>query len=261
MNNSIFGKCLEDKRKRRDVRLFSTWRGDSNISPCAEKYIASPRFKSCTIFNENLVAVELIKGSITFDKPIICGFSILELSKQHMYKFFYDVLRKRIESLELAYIDTDSLVVSSSEDLYHFIKDNLEFFDTSDFESDNIYGIPLGYMKVPGLFQDEMKGRAIVETICLRPKLYSMRLQGFNNEICKAKGVDKSVIRSLSLDVYKSCLHDKSIIMRNMFRIRSILHNLFTIRVNKVILSSNDDKRIHINNQNIRYAHGHYIFK
>jgi hypothetical protein len=31
MNNPIFGKCLEDKRKRRDVRLFTTWWGDSNI--------------------------------------------------------------------------------------------------------------------------------------------------------------------------------------------------------------------------------------
>ena len=50
------------------------------------------------------------KPVVTLNKPIFAGFASLELSKLHMYKFFYDVLKPKYgNNIELGYTDTDSL--------------------------------------------------------------------------------------------------------------------------------------------------------
>ena len=51
-----------------------------------------PRFKSFTIFGEDLVAVEL-QQNFFYNRPIIVGFSVLELSKFWLYRFLYESLK------------------------------------------------------------------------------------------------------------------------------------------------------------------------
>ena len=83
MNNSVFGKTMENIRNRIDVKLV-------NERKKALKLVAKPNFQSVKIFDENLIAIHMKRESFTFDKPIYCGMSILELSKTLMYKFHYN---------------------------------------------------------------------------------------------------------------------------------------------------------------------------
>ena len=58
------------------------------------------------------------------NKPIFAGLAILELSKLHMYNFFYEVLKPRYdENIDLGYTDTDSLVIKvKTDDIYEDFK-------------------------------------------------------------------------------------------------------------------------------------------
>ena len=68
-------------------------------------------FKRSHIINQDLVGVEKQKPKLKLDKPIFIGMSILDLSKQHMYKFFYDVMKPKYgDNIRMVYTDTDSFV-------------------------------------------------------------------------------------------------------------------------------------------------------
>ena len=61
----------------------------------------------------------------------------------------------------------------------------------------------------------------------------------------KAKGVKKNVIKkSLSFEDYKKCLFTEDELMKEMNIIRSQNHDIYSMTVNKVALSANDDKRL-----------------
>ncbi|KAL6416964.1 hypothetical protein ACFW04_014758 [Cataglyphis niger] len=66
MNNAVFGKTMKNVRNHVDVKLLTKWDGRYG----AEAMIAKPNFQSRSIFSENLVAVELRKLEIKFNKPI-----------------------------------------------------------------------------------------------------------------------------------------------------------------------------------------------
>ena len=81
LNNAVFGKTMEDKRKHLDFEIVSDER---RFMKC----VNNPSFKRSHIINEDLVGVEKQKPKLKLDKPIFIGMSILDLSKQHMYKFY-----------------------------------------------------------------------------------------------------------------------------------------------------------------------------
>ena len=103
MNNSVFGKPMENIRNRVDVKLV-------NNREKAEKLSAKPNFEHLTIFDENLVAIHMKRAKLTFNKPVYCGMAILDLSKTLMYDFHYDyILPKYGKNQKLLFTDTDSL--------------------------------------------------------------------------------------------------------------------------------------------------------
>ena len=68
---------------------------------------AKPNFESVKIFDENLIAIHTKKKSFTFDKPIYCGMSILEISKTSMYEFHYKYIKPKYgNSAKLLLTDT-----------------------------------------------------------------------------------------------------------------------------------------------------------
>ena len=69
MNNSVFGKTMEDIRNRVDIRLV-------NDESKAKKLVAKPNYKQCTIFDENLIAVHMKKTKVYYNKPIYLGMCI-----------------------------------------------------------------------------------------------------------------------------------------------------------------------------------------
>ena len=143
MNNSVFGKTMENIRNRVDVKLVS----DRKV---AEKLSAKPNFKHCTIFDENLVAIQMTRTKLTFNKPVYCGMAILDLSKTLMYDFHYGyILPKYGKKQKLLFTDTDSLCYEiQTEDFYKDISEDVEDnFDTSNFPKDHPSGTPVGKNK------------------------------------------------------------------------------------------------------------------
>ena len=79
------------------------------------------------------------------------------------------------------------------DDVYDVMKCDINKFDTSDYSSDNAYGIPLANKKVPDLMKDENNGVIMIEFIGLRAKMYAQRVEG-KKDTKKAKGI-KSITR------------------------------------------------------------------
>jgi len=67
MNNAVFGKTMENVRNHVDVKLLTKWDGRYG----AEALIAKPNFHSRSVFSENLVAVELRKLEVKFNKLFV----------------------------------------------------------------------------------------------------------------------------------------------------------------------------------------------
>ena len=103
MNNSVFGKTLENIRNRVDIRLISS-------DKVTQKLAAKPDFERCTIFDENLIAVHMKKTPLYLNKPVYLGMSILDLSKSLMYDFRYNYIKTKYGvKPKLLFTDTDSL--------------------------------------------------------------------------------------------------------------------------------------------------------
>ena len=253
MNNSVFGKTIENIGKRQNVNIM-------NNRKMAVKLSTKPNFERATIFDENLVAVHMKKTEVYFNKPIYVGQAILDLSKTLMFDFHYNYIRKKYSNkAELLFTDTDSLMyLIQTQDVYRDIKQDIKKkFDTSDYPENHPSGIKTDFSKkVVGKFKDEAAGRQITHFVGLRPKLYTFKVEekkegekktkGENKgEIDKAKGVKESVIKkSLTFNDYKKCLFTEDELMKEMNIIRSQNHDIFSMTVNKVALSANDDKRL-----------------
>ena len=255
MNNSVFGKTMENIRNRVDIRLV-------NSEAKAKKLAAKPNFKHCNIFDENLVAIHMKKTKLVFNKPVYLGMCILDLSKTLMYDFHYNYIKNKFHNkATLLFTDTDSLAYEiETEDFYKDISDDVRgFFDTSNFPKGHSSGIEVGCnKKVVGMFKDEAGGKIIREFVGLRAKLYAYKMhEGKEEKRCK--GVKKAVVkRSINFEDYKTCLFTGKPQTRTMNVIRSHRHELFTEEVNKIALSANDDKRVILEDGIHTLAHGHW---
>lgn len=261
MNNSVFGKTMENVNKRVNVKLRNHWTNRGKTEG-VESLIAKPEFHSLSIFSENLVAVQLKKTKVLYNKPIYLGFCVLDLSKTLMYSFHYDFMKTKFQkNLKLLYTDTDSLVYQIfTENLYADIKSDLvSHFDTSDYPPDNVYGFPLLNKKQLGFFKDENNGKIFKEFVGLRSKMYAMDVQ--STIIAKSKGVNKCVTKKLGMEDYKDCLFNKRKLLCEMMRFRSIKHVIFTQKINKISLSHCDTKRYLLPNSTDTLAWGHYRLK
>ena len=255
MNNSVFGKTMENIRSRVDIRLV-------NNEAKAKKLAAKPNYKHCNIFDENLVAIHMKKTKLVFNKPVYLGMCILDLSKTLMYDFHYNYMKtKYMDRAKLLFSDTDSLAYEvHTNDFYKDISGDVATkFDTSNFPKDHPSGIEAGLnKKVVGMFKDEAGGEIIEEFVGLRAKLYSYKMMD-GDDVKKCKGVKKSVVKkSINFADYKKCLFTGEEQLRKMNIIRSHGHEVYTEEVRKVALSANDDKRIILGNGIHTLAHGHF---
>ena len=162
MNNSVFGKTMENLRKRVDVKLITDKKK-------LIKYTSKPTFISRKIFNENLVAVHKMKEVLTLNRPAYVGMCILELSKTLMYDFHYNAIKKLYnDKAKLLFTDTDSRMYEiKTKDVYKDLYGKPEMrnlFDNSDYSEDSKYFFKEN-KKVTGKMKDEAAGVPITEFV------------------------------------------------------------------------------------------------
>ncbi|GFU11527.1 uncharacterized protein TNCV_4551371 [Trichonephila clavipes] len=122
------------------------------------------------------------------------------------------------------------------------MKEDINLYDTSDYDENNIYNLPLVNKKVIGKMKDENKGNIMTEYVGLKSKMYAYKT---NNKIEKRlKGIKKQTIKNkITFEDYKACLFNEKIKYVDMNLIRSKFHSLHSIKQNKLALSYKDDKR------------------
>jgi len=259
MNNSIYGKTCENQKKRTDVRLVTDER---QVRKLTEK----PHCKDFRIFNEGLVGIELLKVRAMINKPFYVGFTVLELSKLHMYRFHYDyIVRKYGSRAKLLFTDTDSL-------MYHIVTDNIyddifadrSQFDLSSYPRSSPY-YDASNEKLIGKVKDETSGEPILEFIGLRPKMYSyVTVSDVNNaagaketEKHRAKGIQFAAQRGLRHRDYAAQLEQPTITTLTNRRIGAKAHQIYTIETEKRALCAYDDKRYLLDDNITSLAFGH----
>ena len=168
MNNSVFGKTMENIRKHREIKLVAT---DKKRS----KLVSEPNYHTINLISEDLPIIEMKKTKVKMNKPIYLGLSILEFNKILMYEFWYDYMKPKYnDNAGLCYMDTDSFIMNiKTNDFYKDTSDDVDNrFHTSNYEVKR--PLLMGKnKKVTGLIKDELGGKMITEFVTLRLKTYS----------------------------------------------------------------------------------------
>ena len=252
MNYSVFGKTMENLRKRVDVRLVTNEK--KLLKPTSK-----PTYVSSKLFKENLVAVHKIKETLTLNRPAYVGMCILDLSKTLMYCFHYNYVKNEYGyRAKLLFTDTDSLTYEiEAEDVYQDFWYDTHKFDNSDYPENSPYHDRTN-KKVIGKFKDEAASIPIVEFVGLKSKMYSY-IKNVEKGGKTAKGIKKNVIKNdLKHEDYKNVLLNNKQLHHKMKTIRSRKHQLGSYEINKISLNCFDDKR-YIHNKGITsYTYGHY---
>ena len=266
MNNAVFGKTMQNVRKHRIVKLINKWNGRYG----AKNFIASPNFQSRSIFSDNLIAIELKKSRIIFDKPLYIGMAILDISKVCLYEFHYHYMLNKfpIDKCKLLYSDTDSLIYEiQCDDVYEeVIKQDIHRFDTSDYPEKNPWNIPLVNKKVPGLMKDENNGKIMTHFVGLRSKQYTYKVES-DKVVKKAKGVKSNVVKNkITFEDYLNCLEkftaeksrEECLLNKTQRCIQSKLHEVYSVEQTKIALNPFDDKRYTLPGVHDTLPWGHY---
>ena len=189
---------------------------------------------------------------------------ILDLSKLHMYRFHYDVIKAQYgDKAKLLFTDTDSLCYHvKSQNFFQDIKDRSDLYDLSNYPKDSPY-YDATNKKVLGKFKDETEGKPPSEWLGLRPKMYSLEIEeGGDDKKAVAKGIPRTAQKRITHADYRRCLlSDKPTDKQQLskFRtIRSTRHKLKTLEIQKIGLCCFDNKRWLREGGVAGYAYGHW---
>ena len=257
MNNSVFGKTMENVRNHRDIKLVTT-------DERRNKLASEPNYHSTKYISKGLLVMEMRKVEIRMNKPIYLGQAILDISKTLMLEFWYDyIVPKYGDKVKLCYMDTDSFVMLiKTEDFYKDISIDVDrWFGTCNFNKNDNRPLETGKnKKVLDKFKDELGGKIMTEFYALRAKAYAYKLDD-GNEKKKAKGTKKCIVkREIIFKNYVDSLFKNELLLRSQQRFRSDHYKVYTEEVNKIALSSNDDKRIQTFDKVTTYPYGTNTF-
>ncbi|GBC38338.1 uncharacterized protein LOC107456431 [Rhizophagus irregularis DAOM 181602=DAOM 197198] len=192
MNNSVYGKTMENVRKYQDVKLMKC--NNERDEKAFLNKVNKPNFKYGRQLGDTLIGAHMGKASVTLNKPIIVGASVLGLSKLHMYRFWYGYVKERYgDNAQLGYMDTDSFIILiMTKDVYKDMAEHPDLFDLND-------------SKTIGLFKDETPDSVITESFHIRAKSYHYVLADKSTR-SKHKGVSKNGMEEMAIDTYMPSL-------------------------------------------------------
>ena len=276
LNNTSFGKTMEDQGNYSELRFISTTKEFNNA-------VRDPGFNGYAFHSDNLMIGKMKHTSYTFNKPIYLGATITELAKLHMYEFYYDVLCDHFgwENVHLCMTDTDSLLVevvipkektdaNEDWDIYDEIKEIQEKYDcpidTSAFSRDVVEekGIRGDHNKEIGYFKSEIGSSIMSEFVGLRAKCYSYTIQDDPEGHMRCKGTPKDALElSIRHNNYLQCIWHNNMPENirqhvDFSKIQSKEHQIYSLSTSKVSLSCNDSKRFILEDNIHTLPYGHY---
>ena len=133
MNNSAFGRTMENVRKHRGVKLVTTDKRRNQLA-------SEPNYHTKKHFPENLMAIQSKMTKVKMNKPVYLSMSILGITETLMYKFWHDYIKPKYQDkAKVCYMDTDSFIIHiKTEDFYKDIVNDVEKqFDTSNYVENN----------------------------------------------------------------------------------------------------------------------------
>ena len=206
MNNSLFGATQENLRKRVQVELIT----DAGI---LRKRIVKPNFCWGKPITDCLSAKQCTETTPTLNRPIYVGFSVLHLSKFHMYSFHYNhmcVKYPRPDQFRLLFTDTDSLAYAvQTEDIKRdMVADAATHYDFSEYTLDHPLYSAMN-RKAIGFFKDELNSVHMHQFVGLRPKCYAFLCTGkvSNNMLQHTNPVEKKTAKDVKRWVKDAHLH------------------------------------------------------
>ena len=261
LNNSLYGKTVENLRKRLNLRLC-------NNATKLMTYTSKASFRKSIKIDDDLISVLLNKENIFLNRPSYIGQAILDLSKLCMHELKYKILAKyeaRFKcKISIVAGDTDSFFLEcrhvdvASKLIPAMIADG--HLDISNYDKSH----PLYSNEIASVvcrFKDETKGRGkILEGVFLCPKSYSILTTSHvpkEQNVKKAKGV---ILKGSTIDhdSYLEAYNDSIVVNIPQTKIGSRNHQLFTFKSNKKALSCYDNKRRWLT-KNKSVAYGHYL--
>ena len=255
MNNSIFGKSMENVLNRFNIKLIN------NDPEKLLKMIRQPNFQNAYQISNKLCLLESNPVKTVFNKPIYLGACILETSKLHMHQFFYNHLKNKYNNkVELIYTDTESFIIQvETDDIYIDMSEDKNFYDFSNYTI-NHPNYDITNKKVLGKFKDELNSLIMTEFIGLKPKMYSfeyidnnvkikcdeynniiinendkrivLKYDQYNNIIVNNnihKGIKKSI--SLKHDEYKRSLYKEELIYKEIYNLQLNKQNIYLDKI------------------------------
>ena len=274
MNNAVYGKTIENVLKRLMVKIYT----DAEL---ARKHAEKPHCINFKAFKEDLIALEMRQVNQVINKPFQIGFAVLEYSKLHMQRTYATLKDHFGQNMRLLYTDTDSFILQFfTDDLYKEILEHQNIrnlFDFSEIPANHPSGLstPNDPNKgIVGFFKDETKANPVIELVALKPKMYSFTVaeccQPGSNAIPKVKskqvgkGIARAALRTTTHEQYLDMFQEREATKVTNKRIGSLLHQVYTMSVEKRALMAFDDKRVLLanlpNGQPNPYTHayGHY---
>lgn len=260
--NSVYGKSIESLEDRFKVSICTS----------AEKFgkkISSPQYIRHVIINPDLVIVFEHLSKVYVKRPYYIGFSILEISKFIMYNLFYNVLQPHFgqKGIDLIYSDTDSLaVLIKTKDVIKDFCKLSEHMDFSNLDQNHPLFDPKNKAQLFKL-KEEFAFTPLSRMCAIKSKVYSFEVAcehdiGMNsNGVCsfcrnkrftpsnvnRMKGIQRNVARQIHFSRYLKCIRESYVQREILTHIESRKHQLSTVLVNKISLSSFDDKRYLLN--------------
>ena len=147
MINSVFGKTMENLRKRINVRLI-------NNEKDFLKYTSRPTYITHKMFGKNYADIHKIKPVLILNKPIYIRFTVLDLSKWNMYDFYYNFLKKNFDA-KLLFINTGRFTYEiKSKVVYEEFFKQKDLFDFSNYSKNSTFCNETN-KKVIGKMKDE----------------------------------------------------------------------------------------------------------
>jgi len=237
--NATFGKTMEQVRNRVNVRLICDLKK-------LTKAVSRPTICQAEIVNEDFTMVRSARQQVTLNKSVSAGFTILEISKLVMYRFYYNHLKETYGSkCTLLFTDTDSFCCHiETDDLYTDIKKHKDLYDTSNFESTHPLYSKTNH-RVLGKFKSETGSLAPREFVGLRAKMYLLNVPSNEKQSkIRVKGIKKSFVKKkVRHDQFLNVLTTHKSTDSEFCNIRSLNHVLQTVKINKRCLNAFDDKR------------------